>query len=59
VAVRRVSQGNSYTLSACTFTGATNLVWVADRDYEFGFGDVLVIESTVTNGVVQVMRKED
>ena len=59
VAVRRESQGNSYTLGSCTFAVATNLVWVADRDYVFGFGDVLVIESTATNGVVQVMRKGD
>lgn len=59
VAVRRVSQGNTYTLGTCTFTGATNLIWVADREYSFGLGDVLVVESTVTNGVVQVMRRED
>ena len=57
VAVRRASQGNTYMLGTCTFSGATNLVWVADREYSFGFGDVLVIESTATNGVVQVMRK--
>ena len=59
VAVKRESQGNTFTLSTCTFAGATNLVWVADRDYAFGFGEVLVIESTATNGVVQVMRKGD
>ena len=59
VTVRRESQGASFTLGACTFAAATNLVWVPDRDYSFGFGDVLVIESTVTNGVVQVMRRAD
>jgi hypothetical protein len=57
--VRRVSQGNTYALGACSFVNATNLVWVPDRDYGFGFGEVLVIESTATNGVVQVMRKGD
>lgn len=57
LAVRRVSQGNTYTLGACTFAVATNLVWVAERDYAFGYGDVLVIESTATNGVIQVMCK--
>ena len=57
LAIRRVSQGNTYTLGSCTFAVATNLVWVAERDYAFGYGDVLVIESTVTNGVIQVMRK--
>jgi hypothetical protein len=57
--VRRESQGASYVLGTCGYAGATNLVWVADREYAFGFGDVLVIESTATNGVVQVMRKSD
>ncbi len=59
LAIRRVSQGNTYTLGACTFATATNLVWAAERDYSFGFGDVLLIESTATNGVVQVMLKND
>jgi hypothetical protein len=58
-AVRRESQGASYMLGACSYAGATNLVWVPDRDYGFTYGDVLVIESTATNGVVQVMRRAD
>ena len=57
--VRRQSQGNTYTLGSCTFAGATNLVWVADCEYPFGFGDVLSVSSTATNGVAQVLRKED
>jgi hypothetical protein len=59
LSIRRVSQGNTYTLGTCTFAVATNLVWAAERDYSFGFGDVLLIESTATNGVVQVMLKND
>ena len=59
LAIRRVSQGNTYTLGSCTFSSATNLVWAAERDYSFGFGDVLLIESTATNGVIQVMLKND
>ena len=55
--VRRVSQGNTYTLGRCAFTGATNLVWVADCEYPFGFGDVLVISSTATNGVAQIISR--
>jgi hypothetical protein len=57
--VRRESQGASYMLGTCSYAGATNLVWVPDRDYGFGFGDVLVVESTVTNGVLQVLRKAE
>ena len=57
VVVCRTSQGNTYTLGSCTFAGATNLVWVADCEYPFGFGEVLVISSTATNGVVQVLSR--
>lgn len=59
LSIRRVSQGNTYTLGTCSFSAATNLVWAAERDYSFGFGDVLVIESTATNGVIQVLLKND
>jgi len=55
--VRRQSQGNTYTLGSCTFAGATNLVWVADCEYPFGFGDVLVISSTATNGMLQIISR--
>jgi hypothetical protein len=46
-------------LGTCSFVNTTNLVWVPDRDYSFGFGDVLAVESTATNGVLQVLRKAD
>ena len=55
--VRRVSQGNTYTLGSCTFAGSTNLVWVADCEYPFAFGDVLFISSTATNSVVQIISR--
>jgi hypothetical protein len=58
-AVRRESQGASYMLGTCSYVGTTNLVWVPDLDYGFGYGDVLVVESSATNGVLQVMRKGD
>ena len=57
--VKRISQGNSFILGSCTFDHTTNLVWVADLAISFGFGDALVIESTATNGVVQVMRRSE
>ena len=55
--VRRVSQGNTYTLGTCTFAGATNLVWVVDCEYPFGCGDVLRFECTATNGVAQILLR--
>ena len=57
--IKRTSQGNSFILGSCTFDHTTNLVWVADLAISFGFGDTLVIESTATNGVVQVMRRSE
>ena len=55
--VRRESQGHAFVLAATGFTNATTLVWVPSIQYPFGYGDVLVIESSVTNGVVQVLRR--
>jgi len=57
--VSRVSQDYEYVLAACTFTNVTSIVWVPDIEYPFTYGDALVIESSVTNGVVQVLRKGD
>ena len=55
--VWRVSGLESFMLSNCTFTNVTTMTWVPDADYPFGLGDALVIRSSVTNGVVQVIRK--
>ena len=57
--VQRVSQSYTHTLAACSFTNVTSIVWVPDRDYTFSYGDTLAVQSTATNGVVQVMRKGD
>ncbi len=56
-AVRRESQGHVFVLAATGFTNVSTLVWVPSIQYPFGFGDVLVVESSVTNGVVQVLRR--
>jgi hypothetical protein len=37
----------------------TSLVWVPDSLYSFGYGDALVIGTSVTNGFVQVTRRGD
>jgi hypothetical protein len=57
VMVQRVSQGHAYTLATCVHAAVTNLVWCPDADFPFAYGDALVVDSTATNGVVQVMRK--
>ena len=57
--VRRVSQGHVFTLAACTFTNVSSLIWVPSVDFPFLSGDALVVESSATNGVVQVLRRGD
>lgn len=55
--VWRVSQEHSFRLANCVFTNMTTVVWVPDAQYPFGSGEALIIRSSVTNGVVQVIRK--
>jgi hypothetical protein len=55
--VWRVSGEYSFRLANCVFTNMTTVVWVPDAAYPFGVGEALVIRSSVTNGVVQVIRK--
>jgi len=59
VTVARVSQGATFALGASEVTNASSAVWVPEAVYPFGTGDVLKIESSVTNGRVQVIRKGD
>ena len=59
VEVVRVSQEHSFILANCVFTNVTTVVWVPDAQYPFGLGEALVIRSSLTNGIVQVIRKGD
>jgi hypothetical protein len=57
VTVSRISTGLTAMLGECVFTNALSVVWVPETDYWFALGDVLVIESSVTNGTAQLIRK--
>jgi hypothetical protein len=57
VEVARVSQSNTFVLATCVFTNAASVVWVPDAGYPFGLGEALVVRSSVTNGMLQVIRK--
>ena len=57
VTVSRVSQGVSVLLGWRAFTNVTSMVWIPEGRYSFGCGDALVVGSTVTNGVLQVVRR--
>ena len=59
VEVCRVSQEYVFTLASCVFSNAATVLWVPDAQYPFGLGEALVIRSSVTNGIVQVIRKGD
>ena len=59
VDVRRVSQGIEVALGSCVFANVSSAVWVPDAAFWFEFGDVLVIRSSATNGVAQLMRRAE
>jgi hypothetical protein len=57
VRVERVSQGTLFVLGVASVSNGTCAVWVPEAEYPFALGEVLRVGSTVTNGVVQVIRK--
>ena len=57
VTVSRVSQGVGVLLGWRAHSNRTSIVWVPEGVYSFGCGEALVVGSTETNGVVQVVRR--
>ena len=57
VTVSRVSQGVGVLLGWRTHSNRTSIVWIPEGVYSFGCGEALVVGSTETNGVVQVVRR--
>jgi hypothetical protein len=57
--VWRVSQEHNFMLANCIFSNVTTVVWVPDAEYPFILDEALVIRSSLTNGIVQVIRKGD
>jgi hypothetical protein len=57
VTAARTSQGNTYLLGRQVVSNASTVIWVAEAEYPFEFGDVLVLTSSDTNGAAQVIRK--
>ena len=57
VVAYRVSQGSLFTLGLMACSNSTSVIWIPEAGYPFAFGDVLQVTSSVTNGVVQIIRK--
>ena len=57
VTAARTSQGNTYLLGRLAVSNASTVIWVAEAEFPFEFGDVLVLTSSDTNGAAQVIRK--
>ena len=55
--VNRISQGNTFLLGNLAATNASTVIWIAEAEYPFEFGDAFQVTSTVTNGQVQIIRK--
>ena len=52
-----MSQGLNVLLGQTAFSNTASVVWVPDAAFSFGSGDVLVIGSSETNGLLQLMRR--
>lgn len=59
VTVQRVSQSNTFVLGSANLSNVTSAVWTPEAEYPFGFGDVLRVTSTATNGQVQIIRSAE
>ena len=59
VEVVRTDGSNRFVLSSCSFSNATTIVWAPDAPFVFGYGEALVIQSSLTNGAVQIIRRGD
>ena len=55
--VTRVSQGNTYLIGSLSVTNASTVVWMPEADFPFEYGEALELGSSVTNGVMQLIRK--
>ena len=55
--VSRVSQGETFLVSSQNVVNAGTAIWIPEAPYPFAVGDELRVTSTVTNGVVQIIRK--
>ncbi len=54
--VSRVSQGNTYLIGSLSVTNASTVVWIPEADFPIEYGDALELVSSVTNGVMQLIR---
>jgi hypothetical protein len=59
VSIKRLSEGTEFLLSTVTLTNVQDVTWIPDADYPFNFGDSLVISTTSTNGILEVIRRSD
>jgi hypothetical protein len=51
-----VSQGNTYLIGSLSVTNASTVVWIPEADFPIEYGDALELGSSVTNGVMQLIR---
>lgn len=57
VTVARTSQGTAHLLAQRVVSNSSEVIWVAEAEYPFAYGNVLTVTSTDTNGVVEIIRK--
>ena len=55
--VSRVSLGETFLVSSQNVANAGTAIWIPEAPYPFECWDALLVTSTATNGVVQIIRK--
>ena len=59
VSIKRLSNGTEFLLSTVTLTNVQDVAWIPEADYPFNFGDSLVISTTATNGILELIQRSD
>ena len=59
VSIKRLSNGTEFLLSSVTLTNVQDVTWIPEADYPFNFGDALVISTTATNGILELIQRSD
>ena len=57
ITIKRINNGNEYLLSTVTLTGVQDITWIPEADYPFNHGDTLVITSTDTSGILELIQR--
>lgn len=59
VTITRTTAETVFQLATVELTDNQSAIWIPEADYPFNVDDVLIVTSTATNGIVEIIRKAD